>query len=191
MEKPIINEVFSDNGEHSHWELIAAETGELLWSEDIEESNIRWVGKPLPIEVIPYYTRYQESDKNPFVENKKNLGILKDMICEDYIAHVKIQTDSLSTDCIIEEIIKHLPCYITMNIVTGELYNHNTKKYEGIDGDTIEYTTYINGKKEQVIGTVEGYTDFQIVKTYEYGSVVLTAEEGIKKKIIKNKKWIK
>lgn len=34
MEKPIINEVFADNGEHSHWELINAETGELLWSED-------------------------------------------------------------------------------------------------------------------------------------------------------------
>lgn len=30
MEKPIINEVFADNGEHSHWELINAETGELL-----------------------------------------------------------------------------------------------------------------------------------------------------------------
>ena len=34
MEKPIINEVFADNGEHSYWELINAETGELLWSED-------------------------------------------------------------------------------------------------------------------------------------------------------------
>lgn len=59
MEKPIINEVFADNGEHSHWELINAETGELLWSEDVEESNIRWTGKPL-------------------TENKKNSDILKD-----------------------------------------------------------------------------------------------------------------
>lgn len=31
MKKPILNEKFADNGEHSHWELIDANTGEVLW----------------------------------------------------------------------------------------------------------------------------------------------------------------
>jgi len=33
MDKPIINEVFADNGQHSHWELRDANTGKVLWSE--------------------------------------------------------------------------------------------------------------------------------------------------------------
>lgn len=33
MKKPILNEKFADNGEHSHWELIDANTGEVLWEE--------------------------------------------------------------------------------------------------------------------------------------------------------------
>jgi hypothetical protein len=33
MKKPILNEKFSDNGEHSHWELIDANTGEVLWGK--------------------------------------------------------------------------------------------------------------------------------------------------------------
>jgi hypothetical protein len=39
MEKPIIVERFADNGEHSHYDLIEAETGELLWSEEAENNN--------------------------------------------------------------------------------------------------------------------------------------------------------
>lgn len=31
---PIVIEVFTDNGEHSHWELINPVNGELLYSED-------------------------------------------------------------------------------------------------------------------------------------------------------------
>lgn len=40
MKKPIVNEVFTDNGEHSHWNLIDAETGENLWSESSEENEL-------------------------------------------------------------------------------------------------------------------------------------------------------
>lgn len=32
-EKPVINEVFADNGEHSHWELIDPVNGKILWSQ--------------------------------------------------------------------------------------------------------------------------------------------------------------
>lgn len=162
MEKPIINEVFADNGEHSHWELINAETGELLWSEDVEESNIRWTGKPL-------------------TENKKNSDILKDDTFNEYIP----------TDDTIEEVLKHIPRYFSFDKVSGKLYNSNSQSYEGIDGDTVVYTTYIKGEKKKLKGTVKGYTEHQIVITYEYGTDILTAENAQRKEIIKNKKWIK
>lgn len=35
--KPTLVEVFSDNGEHSHWTLVNPENGEKLWSEDPDE----------------------------------------------------------------------------------------------------------------------------------------------------------
>lgn len=34
MKQPILKECFADNGEHSHWELINSDTGEVLWSEE-------------------------------------------------------------------------------------------------------------------------------------------------------------
>lgn len=34
MVKPIVIEKFADNGEHSHWELINPNTGEVLWIEE-------------------------------------------------------------------------------------------------------------------------------------------------------------
>ena len=37
MNKPIIVERFADNGSHSHYALIDRDTGELLWSEAVEE----------------------------------------------------------------------------------------------------------------------------------------------------------
>ena len=37
MEKPFLEDHKADNGEHSHWNLIDSETGELLWTEDPEE----------------------------------------------------------------------------------------------------------------------------------------------------------
>lgn len=33
MEEPKVNEIFADNGEHSHWQLIDA-NGKILWSEE-------------------------------------------------------------------------------------------------------------------------------------------------------------
>lgn len=39
MKKPIVNEVFTDNGEHSHWNLIDSETGINIWSEDAREDK--------------------------------------------------------------------------------------------------------------------------------------------------------
>lgn len=37
--KPTIVELFSDNGEHSGWELCNTDNGEILWSEDDEYVN--------------------------------------------------------------------------------------------------------------------------------------------------------
>lgn len=37
MNKPILVERYADNGAFSHWALIHAESGELLWSEAPEE----------------------------------------------------------------------------------------------------------------------------------------------------------
>jgi len=46
MDKPIVVERFSDNGEHSHYALIDSENGELLWSElpeeEIEKMRQKW-----------------------------------------------------------------------------------------------------------------------------------------------------
>ena len=46
MNKPKLTECFTDNGEHSHWILINAETGEQLWSESDPEDQmiaIEWM----------------------------------------------------------------------------------------------------------------------------------------------------
>lgn len=36
MKEPKVIERFADNGEHSHYELIDVETGDILWSEEME-----------------------------------------------------------------------------------------------------------------------------------------------------------
>lgn len=84
----------------------------------------------------------------------------------------------------IEEIIKSLPPYIEYDLETGTLFNHISKKYEGIEGDMVIYDTYIDGEKVKVCGTIIGYTDHQLVKTKEYGAIVLSGDEGRTKKII-------
>lgn len=43
MNKPIIKEVFADNGEHSHWELINSDNGEVIWTEDKFNQRIEYV----------------------------------------------------------------------------------------------------------------------------------------------------
>lgn len=40
MNKPEVVERFTDNGEHSHWELINPSTGDVLWSEVSPEDEI-------------------------------------------------------------------------------------------------------------------------------------------------------
>ena len=37
MKKPLIIEIFADNGQHSHWALLDMEDGVKLWSENPEE----------------------------------------------------------------------------------------------------------------------------------------------------------
>ena len=37
MKKPLVTEIFADNGEHSHWKLIGTETGRTLWEEKEQE----------------------------------------------------------------------------------------------------------------------------------------------------------
>lgn len=40
MNKPIVVEIFSDNGQHSHWELADQDTGRVLWSEASQVDEI-------------------------------------------------------------------------------------------------------------------------------------------------------
>lgn len=39
--KPVVVERFADNGEHSHWEVIAPKNGEILWTEFNDKPTIR------------------------------------------------------------------------------------------------------------------------------------------------------
>lgn len=39
MKKPKVIEKFADNGEHSHYQLVDVESGEVIWSEDPTEAN--------------------------------------------------------------------------------------------------------------------------------------------------------
>lgn len=41
---PVLSEAFADNGEHSHWRLIDANTGDLLWTEAPEEDKLLYTG---------------------------------------------------------------------------------------------------------------------------------------------------
>jgi len=50
MKKPIINEVFTDNGEHSHWNLIDDETNSIIWSEDPIEDKA--MGFPIHNDIL-------------------------------------------------------------------------------------------------------------------------------------------
>jgi outer membrane protein assembly factor BamB len=46
-------EVFSDNGEHSHWRIIDCDTGVIVWSQDAEED----IAKGVDIYEKPHITR--------------------------------------------------------------------------------------------------------------------------------------
>ena len=55
----------------------------------------------------------------------------------------------------------------------GVLWNFNTGREEGVEGDVVEYTK--TGVKYS--GHVEGYTCYQLIHTKEWGGVVLSARE--------------
>jgi len=40
MNKPTIVEKYTDNGEHSHWQLVNSDTGTVLWEEQSPEDEI-------------------------------------------------------------------------------------------------------------------------------------------------------
>lgn len=58
----------------------------------------------------------------------------------------------------------------------GKLFNENTNRFEGVNGDVIIFTKE-NGEKYE--GTVVGYTCYQIVCTKESGNMVLSAKEAL------------
>lgn len=62
----------------------------------------------------------------------------------------------------------------------GKLFNENTNRFEGVNGDAITFTKE-NG--EEYEGTVIGYTCYQFVCTKESGNMVLSAKEALSVKI--------
>lgn len=45
--KPLVREVFVDNGEHSHYELLDAETGKVLWTEEEKDEKFEKAAEPM------------------------------------------------------------------------------------------------------------------------------------------------
>lgn len=58
----------------------------------------------------------------------------------------------------------------------GKLFNENTHRFEGVNGDVITFTKE-NGEKYE--GTVVGYTCYQFVCTEENGNMLLSAKEAL------------
>lgn len=58
----------------------------------------------------------------------------------------------------------------------GKLFNENTHRFEGVNGDVITFTKE-NGEKYE--GTVIGYTCYQSVYTKESGNMMLSAKEAL------------
>ena len=66
------------------------------------------------------------------------------------------------------------------SVKDGNLFNENTNRFEGVNGDVITFTKE-NGEKYE--GTVVGYTCYQFVCTKESGNMVLSAKEALSVKI--------
>lgn len=45
--KPLVREVFADNGAHSHYELLDAETGKVLWTEEEKDEMFEKAAEPM------------------------------------------------------------------------------------------------------------------------------------------------
>lgn len=66
------------------------------------------------------------------------------------------------------------------SIRDGKLFNENTNRFEGVNGDVITFTKE-NGEKYE--GTLIGYTCYQFVCTKESGNMVLSAKEALSAEI--------
>ena len=66
------------------------------------------------------------------------------------------------------------------SVKDGKLFNENTNRFEGVNGDAITFTKE-NGEKYE--GTVVGYTCYQFVCTKESGNMVLSVKEALSVKI--------
>lgn len=72
--EPIVQPVYADNGEHSHWCLIDKVTGDKLWSEDPEECKA--MGHPvklakLELETLVQLERERKKSESLMEENEK------------------------------------------------------------------------------------------------------------------------
>ena len=70
----------------------------------------------------------------------------------------------------IKDNIVNVPDYF--QVIDNMLYNNNTKKYEGVDGDIVIVTR--GGTKTK--GHVKCYTEYQIVPTYEWPTQIVSAQ---------------
>jgi hypothetical protein len=68
--------------------------------------------------------------------------------------------------------IKNKIYEVPFEVRDNHLFNPNTKKYEGADGDIVTITQH--GLSER--GHVKGYTEYQIVPTYEWPTRIVSAE---------------
>jgi hypothetical protein len=69
-----------------------------------------------------------------------------------------------------------------MEVRDNMLYNKNTKKYEAVEGDVItitdtyeKYGDFVERDIYERQGTVKGYTNYQIIPTKEWPTIVLSA----------------
>ena len=65
--------------------------------------------------------------------------------------------------------IYEVPDY--MEVRDGKLWNNNTERFEGVDGDTAKIAGY--GRVRTV--TVKQYTDYQIIPNYESNTIIISA----------------
>lgn len=70
----------------------------------------------------------------------------------------------------VNEKIIDVPNYF--QVIGNKLYNGNTKKYEGVDGDVV--TVIQHGTSMR--GHVKGHTESQIVPTYEWQIINVSAQ---------------
>ena len=70
------------------------------------------------------------------------------------------------------EIIELTDC-CHWKVLNGVLWNLNTQRSEGVEGDIVTYRV----GNQHYRGHVEGYTCYQIITTHEWGTSVLSAQD--------------